>query len=116
MTHNKSFPTAVVGSMPRPPHVKEMVKRLAESGGSTDSARDAFQRKMDLAVPYVVQMQVEAGIKLLGPRQRTILDESHGSFTHGCRQPPNGWNGSKRNAASISEMSRFGDRVAYSEG
>ena len=27
--------------------------------------------------------------KLPGPRQRTKLDESHGSFSHECRQPPN---------------------------
>ena len=26
-------------------------------------------------------------IKLPGPKQRTILDESHRSITHGCRQP-----------------------------
>ena len=26
-------------------------------------------------------------IKLPGPKQRTILDESDGNITHGCRQP-----------------------------
>ena len=28
-------------------------------------------------------------IKLPGPKYRTILDESHCSFTHECRQPSN---------------------------
>ena len=38
------------------------------------------------------KMQVLPGIthiKLPGSKQRTILDESHRSITHGCRQPSN---------------------------
>ena len=64
MQTNKSFQTTVVGSMPRPAYIKEMIEQLA-SGDSTDEAAAEFQRKMDMAVPYVVQMQEQAGVDIV---------------------------------------------------
>ena len=65
MIPDKSFQTTVVGSMPRPRHIKEMIEQLAVSGDSTDGAAAEFQWKMDRAVPYVVQMQEQAGVDIL---------------------------------------------------
>ena len=55
------FPTTVVGSMPRPQYVKDLIEAQAETaGGDAD-----FQRMMDSAVPYVAQMQELAGIDII---------------------------------------------------
>ena len=53
------FPTSVVGSMPRPDFVREMV--LGE--GSRTSALQA--QSMDAAVAYVVALQEEAGLDIV---------------------------------------------------
>ena len=55
------FPTTVVGSMPRPQYIKDLVEQLATVGGSSGE----FQSLMDTAVPYVVQMQEVAGIDIV---------------------------------------------------
>lgn len=55
------FPTTVVGSMPRPQYIKDLIERMVASGGPGDQ----FQRLMDTAVPYVVQMQESAGIDIV---------------------------------------------------
>ena len=60
-TASKLFPTTVVGSMPRPQYIKDLIKAQAageEAGGD-------FQRMMDAAVPYVAQMQELAGIDII---------------------------------------------------
>ena len=55
------FPTTVVGSMPRPQYIKDLVEAQATSG---QTAAD-FLRMMDAAVPYVAQMQEMAGIDII---------------------------------------------------
>ena len=57
----KLFTTTVVGSMPRPQYVKDLIEKQAES---EDMPAD-FQRMMDSAVPYVAQMQELAGIDVI---------------------------------------------------
>jgi 5-methyltetrahydropteroyltriglutamate--homocysteine methyltransferase len=52
------FPTTVVGSMPRPQYVKDIIE--AQGAGGTE-----FQRMMDSAVPYVAQMQELAGVDII---------------------------------------------------
>ena len=58
---DKLFQTTVVGSMPRPQYVKDLIEGLATTGGTTES----FQRLMDGAIPYVAQMQEVAGIDII---------------------------------------------------
>ena len=55
------FPTTVVGSMPRPQYVKDLIE--AQTAGRV--TQDDFQRMMDSAVPYVAQMQELAGIDVI---------------------------------------------------
>jgi 5-methyltetrahydropteroyltriglutamate--homocysteine methyltransferase len=55
------FPTAVVGSMPRPPYVKD----LLASGSRTGQHDAAWQRRMDDAVRFVIGMQEQAGIDVV---------------------------------------------------
>ena len=58
---NKLFPTTVVGSMPRPQYVKDIIECLGIKSGSGQE----FTRLMDSAVPYVAQMQEVAGIDII---------------------------------------------------
>jgi 5-methyltetrahydropteroyltriglutamate--homocysteine methyltransferase len=60
MVKGKQFPTTVVGSMPRPQYIKDLVEARASQRDDAD-----FQRMMDAAVPYVIQMQEAAGIDML---------------------------------------------------
>jgi 5-methyltetrahydropteroyltriglutamate--homocysteine methyltransferase len=55
------FETTVVGSMPRPQYVKDLIDAQVE--GQVDN--DDFQRMMDSAVPYVAQMQELAGVDIV---------------------------------------------------
>ncbi len=55
------FETTVVGSMPRPQYVKDLID--AQTEGRVDSG--LFQRLMDSAVPYVAQMQEMAGVDVV---------------------------------------------------
>lgn len=55
------FPTTVVGSMPRPEFVKDLIDSQVEGAGEDDE----FRRRMDVAVPYVAQMQEAAGIDII---------------------------------------------------
>ena len=59
-TSDHLFPTTVVGSMPRPQYIKDLVEALASGETGPD-----FQRMMDSAVPYVAQMQELAGIDII---------------------------------------------------
>ncbi len=53
------FPTSVVGSMPRPAFVLDLI-----SDGSTPSAQD-YRRRMAAAVRYVVALQENAGLDVV---------------------------------------------------
>ena len=55
------FPTTVVGSMPRPQYVRDLIETQVEEGGSLAE----FRRMMDSAIPYVAQMQELAGIDII---------------------------------------------------
>ena len=55
------FPTTVVGSMPRPQYVRDLIENQVEEGGSSAE----FRRMMDSAIPYVAQMQELAGIDII---------------------------------------------------
>lgn len=55
------FPTTVVGSMPRPQYVRDLIESQVEEEGSSAE----FRRMMDSAIPYVAQMQELAGIDII---------------------------------------------------
>ena len=67
------FPTTVIGSMPRPPFVID----LFTSGSRTGTSDDAWQRRMDDAVRYVIHLQEQAGIDIVSDgewRRETYVD------------------------------------------
>jgi 5-methyltetrahydropteroyltriglutamate--homocysteine methyltransferase len=51
----------VIGSMPRPPYVRDLVR----AGSRTGTPAAAWQRRMDDAVRYVIGMQEQAGIDII---------------------------------------------------
>jgi 5-methyltetrahydropteroyltriglutamate--homocysteine methyltransferase len=55
------FPTTVIGSMPRPQYVKDLLK----AGSRTGQHDREWTRRMDDAVRYVVGMQEQAGIDII---------------------------------------------------
>jgi 5-methyltetrahydropteroyltriglutamate--homocysteine methyltransferase len=55
------FPTTVIGSMPRPQYVKDLLK----AGSRTGQHDAAWQEHMDDAVRYVIGMQELAGIDII---------------------------------------------------
>lgn len=61
MTTAHLFPTTVVGSMPRPRFVRDLLR--PEVRASLDE--EEFQRRMDAAVGYVIAMQEAAGVDIL---------------------------------------------------
>jgi 5-methyltetrahydropteroyltriglutamate--homocysteine methyltransferase len=67
------FPTTVVGSMPRPQYVKD----LLASGSRTGTHDAAWHRRIDDAVRYVIGMQEQAGIDIISDgewRRETYVD------------------------------------------
>src|SRR5262245_21081000 len=67
------FPTTVVGSMPRPQYVKDLLK----AGSRADSPDPRWQRRMDDIVRYVIGMQEQAGIDIVSDgewRRETYVD------------------------------------------
>jgi 5-methyltetrahydropteroyltriglutamate--homocysteine methyltransferase len=67
------FPTTVVGSMPRPQYVKDLLAVGARTGDH--DAR--WQRRMDDAVRFVIGMQEQAGIDIVSDgewRRETYVD------------------------------------------
>ncbi len=67
------FPTTVIGSMPRP----QFVKDLFASGSRTGDQDADWQRRMDDAVRYVIDMQELAGIDIVSDgewRRETYVD------------------------------------------
>jgi 5-methyltetrahydropteroyltriglutamate--homocysteine methyltransferase len=67
------LPTTVVGSLPRPQYVKDLL-----AAGSRTGAHDAaWQRRMDDAVRYAIGMQEQAGIDIVSDgewRRETYVD------------------------------------------
>ncbi|MBI2804147.1 MAG: cobalamin-independent methionine synthase II family protein [Planctomycetes bacterium] len=67
------FPTTVVGSMPRPQYVKDLL-----AAGSRTGAHDAtWQRHMDDAIRFSIDMQEQAGIDIISDgewRRETYVD------------------------------------------
>src|ERR1700731_1259618 len=60
------FPTTVIGSMPRPQYVKDLL-----AAGSRTGRHDAgWQRRMDDAVRYIIGMQEQAGIDIISDGER----------------------------------------------
>ncbi len=55
------FPTTVVGSMPRPQYIKD----LLAAGSRTGTSDAGWRRRMDDAVRYVIGMQEQAGIDIV---------------------------------------------------
>ncbi|MFP6898093.1 MAG: cobalamin-independent methionine synthase II family protein [Roseibacillus sp.] len=53
------FPTSVVGSMPRPAYVKDLIF------GDNEISSDDRQRRMDAAIRYVVALQEQAGVDVI---------------------------------------------------
>jgi 5-methyltetrahydropteroyltriglutamate--homocysteine methyltransferase len=67
------FPTTVVGSMPRPQYVKD----LLAAGSRTGEHDPAWQRRMDDAVRFSIGMQEQAGIDIVSDgewRRETYVD------------------------------------------
>ena len=75
------FPTTVVGSMPRPQYVKD----LLAAGSRTGQPDSRWQRHMDNAVRYVIGMQEQAAIDIISDgewRRETYVDVI-AEITHG---------------------------------
>lgn len=75
------FPTTVIGSMPRPQYVKD----LLAAGSRTGDHPPDWQRRMDDAVRYVIDMQEQAGIDIVSDgewRRETYVDVI-AEITHG---------------------------------
>ena len=68
------FPTSVIGSMPRPQYVKDLLRLQAQGGAAV--APDV-RRRMDDAVRFVIGLQEQAGIDLVSDgewRRETYVD------------------------------------------
>lgn len=59
MNSSKLFPTSVVGSMPRPDFVKDLIF------GDDEVSPEDRQNRMDAAIRYVVALQEQAGIDVI---------------------------------------------------
>jgi 5-methyltetrahydropteroyltriglutamate--homocysteine methyltransferase len=77
------FPTTVIGSMPRPQYVKDLLTARPRDG-DPDAA---WQRHMDDAVRYVIGMQEQAGIDIVsdGEWRRESYVDIIGEVMHGYR-------------------------------
>jgi 5-methyltetrahydropteroyltriglutamate--homocysteine methyltransferase len=68
------FPTAVIGSMPRPQYVKDLLAARTQAGGHPDAE---LQRRTDDAVRFVIGLQEHAGIDIVSDgewRRETYID------------------------------------------
>ena len=67
------FPTTVIGSLPRPPFVKDLFQ-----SGSRINGKDArWQQRMDDIVRFAVRLQEQAGIDIISDgewRRETYVD------------------------------------------
>ena len=83
MSQRKLFLTTVVGSMPRPQHIKELVEEKV-AGRAT---YEEFQRAMDVEVPFIIQMQEQAGVDIIsdGEWRRVSYSDVIADVCHGFR-------------------------------
>jgi 5-methyltetrahydropteroyltriglutamate--homocysteine methyltransferase len=68
------LPTSVIGSMPRPQYVKDLLRARTDSGDAVDSG---LARRMDDAVRFVIGLQEQAGIDIISDgewRRETYVD------------------------------------------
>jgi 5-methyltetrahydropteroyltriglutamate--homocysteine methyltransferase len=68
------FPTAVVGSLPRPQYVKDLLAAGSRTAGPPDPA---WQRRIDDAVRFAIGLQEQAGIDIISDgewRRETYVD------------------------------------------
>ncbi|MCH8828479.1 MAG: hypothetical protein IID45_02765, partial [Planctomycetes bacterium] len=56
------FPTTVIGSMPRPQYVKDLLAARAEREGAVAAE---LKRRTDDAVRFVIGLQEQAGIDII---------------------------------------------------
>lgn len=77
------FPTTVIGSMPRPQYVKD----LLVASPRDESTDPDWQRRMDDAVRFVIGMQEQAGIDIIsdGEWRRESYVDIIGEVMHGFR-------------------------------
>jgi 5-methyltetrahydropteroyltriglutamate--homocysteine methyltransferase len=77
------FPTTVIGSMPRPQYVKDLLR----AGDRTGEQPPAWRRRMDDAVRYVTGMQEQAGIDIIsdGEWRRESYVDVIAEIMHGFR-------------------------------
>jgi 5-methyltetrahydropteroyltriglutamate--homocysteine methyltransferase len=77
------FPTTVVGSLPRPQYVKDLLK----AGARTAAHEAAWQRRMDDAVRYAIDLQEQAGIDIVsdGEWRRESYVDVVSEIMHGFR-------------------------------
>ena len=71
------FPTTVIGSMPRPQYVKDLMRRRAAQERGGDAPDPEWQRHMDDAVRFVIGLQEHAGIDIISDgewRRETYVD------------------------------------------
>ena len=74
VTASPLFPTTVIGSMPRPPFVKDLFAAGSRTAGATSPE---WQQRMDDAVRYCVRLQEQAGIDIVSDgewRRETYVD------------------------------------------
>ncbi|HAA70116.1 MAG: hypothetical protein CMJ70_23970 [Planctomycetaceae bacterium] len=74
VTASPLFPTTVIGSMPRPPFVKDLFATGSRTAGATSPE---WQQRMDDAVRYCVRLQEQAGIDIVSDgewRRETYVD------------------------------------------
>jgi 5-methyltetrahydropteroyltriglutamate--homocysteine methyltransferase len=77
------FPTTVIGSLPRPQYVKDLLK-----AGSRTGAHDAgWQRRMDNAVRFAIGMQEQLGLDMIsdGEWRRESYVDVVAEIMHGFR-------------------------------
>lgn len=77
------FPTTVIGSMPRPQYLKDLLK----AGSRTGDHDTLWQRRMDDAVRFVIGMQERAGIDIIsdGEWRRESYVDVVGEIMTGCQ-------------------------------
>jgi len=58
---NKLFPTAVIGSMPRPGYVRDLINpQLSKDNNSVE-----YKRKIDSAIRFIIHLQESAGLDVI---------------------------------------------------
>ena len=77
------FPTTVIGSMPRPQYVKDLLRAGARAGEHSDE----WRRHMDDAVRFIIGLQEQAGIVVARLRElgeasfRVLVEDTDDTLT-----------------------------------